>query len=87
MSEEKNQFNANTHTKTRQLILHNDNRHSFSFVKDTLVDICLHDEIQAEQCATLAHHAGKCDIKKGSFNELKHLQEELISRGLIVTLD
>ncbi len=90
MENNKNLSNPNTAKTTltlRYLTLHNDNRHTFQFVMETLVEVCSHNNIQAEQCATIAHHKGKCDIMKGPVNNLKPMQEELISRGLIVTID
>jgi ATP-dependent Clp protease adaptor protein ClpS len=73
--------------KNRMLILHNDEINSFDFVIETLVKVCKHDEIQAEQCAFITHYKGKCDVKKGSFNLLKPMKDELINKGLSVTIE
>ena len=35
----------------RDLVLHNDDVNSFDFVIETLVDVCNHNPLQAEQCA------------------------------------
>lgn len=69
------------------LILHNDDFNTFDFVIETLVDICDHDLQQAEQCAYITHYKGKCDVKKGSVSSLKPLKDELVERGLNVTID
>ena len=69
------------------LILHNDEINTFDFVIDTLVEVCKHDSTQAEQCAWITHHHGKCDVKKGNFNILKPLKDEIINRGLTVTIE
>ena len=69
------------------LILHNDDINDFDFVIDSLIDICEHDEIQAEQCATITHYNGKCDIKKGNTLLLEDMKELLQERGLSVTLE
>jgi ATP-dependent Clp protease adaptor protein ClpS len=69
------------------LTLHNDDINPFDYVIDALMDICGHDEVQAEQCAYLAHYKGKCEIKKGSAHFLKPLQEELLDWGLDVTIE
>lgn len=45
------------------LILWNDDVNSFDDIIDALVEICDHDYLQAEQCATIAHHKGKCSVK------------------------
>ena len=33
------------------LTLHNDDVHTFDYVIETLMDVCEHDMVQAEQCA------------------------------------
>jgi len=73
--------------KNRMLILHNDEVNTFDFVIDSLVDVCEHDEIQAEQCAIITHHKGKCDVKKGAFDVLKPMKDKLSSKGLNVTIE
>ena len=64
------------------IILHNDNHNTFEFVIDTLVEVCNHDYLQAEQCAHLVHYKGKCAVKKGSFEKLEPLCTQLLSAGL-----
>lgn len=71
----------------RYLILHNDNVNTFDHVIQSLIEICDHDPIQAEQCAFITHHTGKCDIRKGSYESLNPLRESLLFRGLQVTID
>ena len=73
--------------KQSSLILHNDDHNSFDFVMETLEDVCSHTMTQAEQCATIAHYKGKCEILRGELNELKPLKKELQSRGLSVTIE
>jgi ATP-dependent Clp protease adaptor protein ClpS len=69
------------------LILHNDDFNTFDDVIDILVAFCNHDLIQAEQCATLTHHMGFCEIKRGTQNELIDLQQTLSEQSLSVTID
>ena len=69
------------------LILHNDDVHTFVYVIESLIDICHHELHQAEQCAYIVHHNGKCDVKNGSFNELHLMKDKLTSRGLSVTIN
>ena len=71
----------------RFLILHNDDKNTFDFVIENLIDICNHDEIQAEQCAFITHFKGKCDVKKGDVSSLKPMKDKLISKGLSATID
>lgn len=69
------------------LILHNDDVHSFEYVIDVLVKVCNHDVHQAEQCAYITHYKGKCDVKKGGIEELAPLRYMLIEKGLQATID
>lgn len=71
----------------RFLILHNDDVNTFQFVIDSLIAVCDHNATQAEQCAYITHHKGKCDIKKGSYKVLDVMRQALLDRGLQVTID
>ena len=64
------------------LVLINDDYHSFEYVIDALIDICNHTEQQAAQCTMITHYKGKCDVKKGSFNELRPMRKALVEREL-----
>ena len=44
-------------------MLINDDINSFEHVIKSLVEVCGHDKIQAEQCAVLTHIKGGCVIK------------------------
>lgn len=69
------------------LILHNDEVNTFEYVIDILIKVCEHNNEQAEQCAYITHYKGKCDIKKGSFDYLKSYKDDLINKGLNVTIE
>jgi ATP-dependent Clp protease adaptor protein ClpS len=69
------------------LIVWNDNVNTFDWVIESLVDICDHEVMQAEQCALIIHNRGKCGVKKGSFDELRPKAEALIDRGIQATID
>lgn len=69
------------------LVLHNDDVNTFEYVIDSLVAVCGHDQIQAEQCAFITHHKGKCDVKRGEVNTLTPMCRSLSDRGLLVTID
>jgi len=69
------------------LFLYNDDFNTFDHVIECLISICKHDEIQAEQCAYIVHYTGKCDVKYGSFLELKPLKDALIEKGLSATIE
>ena len=68
------------------LVLFNDDINSYDFVIKTLIEVCNHDHIQAEQCTFIIHYKGKCDVKKGSFDILKPMKDSLIDRGLNATI-
>jgi len=69
------------------LILHNDDINTFDFVIDSLIEVCEHDEIQAEQCALITHHKGKCDVKKGDIETLEEMKDTLKNKGLIASVE
>ena len=69
------------------LIVWNDDVNTFDWVIESLVDICGHEKLQAEQCALIIHHRGKCGVKKGSFDDLRPQAEGLIDRGIQATID
>ena len=89
MKEQKqnNPFSEIENTNSSFLILHNDDKNTFDFVINLLIDICEHDEIQAEQCALITHHKGQCDIKKGEFTILSQMKNLLSEKGLSVTIN
>ena len=72
---------------TYNIILYNDDINNFDWVIDSLVDLCDHTLEQAEQCALLVHYKGKCQVKSGSYNELKPICEALLDRGLSAKLE
>lgn len=65
-----------------EIVLYNDDVNTFDHVIDTLIRVCSHDEIQAEQCALLVHYKGQCTVKTGSFDELKPQCTQLLEAGL-----
>lgn len=71
----------------KQIILYNDDFNTFDFVIETLIKICKHDTIQAEQCAFLVHYKGKCSIKKGSYEQLEPMCTALLERGLTAEIE
>ncbi len=69
------------------IILYNDDVNTFEFVTNTLIEICKHEAVQAEQCTYLVHYVGKCSVKAGSFKQLRPICEALIDRGLSATIE
>ncbi len=68
--------------KNSQLWLINDDVNTFEFVIETLIELCGHDELQAEQCAMITHLKGKCSVKKGNVKELTPIVVAMFDRGL-----
>ncbi len=70
----------------KSLILFNDDYNTFEFVIQTLVDVCGHDPMQAENCAMIAHFKGKCPVKSGTDKELGPYYTEMTNRKLTVEI-
>ncbi len=69
------------------LVVFNDDFNTFDFVIESLIKICKHDPIQAEQCTHIIHYNGKCSVKDGSYTKLRPMCEALLDRGLSATID
>lgn len=65
-----------------EIILFNDDVNTFDHVIDTLMAVCNHEPLQAEQCALLVHYTGKCAVKTGSYKELEPLCSKLLEADL-----
>lgn len=70
-----------------KVILHNDEVNTFDWVIECLIDICKHDELQAEQCALLVHYKGKAVVKVGGIEEMKNICEALCNRDLAAAVE
>ncbi len=64
------------------LMVFNDEINTFDFVIDTLMEVCGHTPEQAEQCTLLIHYKGKCSVKKGTFEELAPMRNDICRRGI-----
>lgn len=69
------------------LMLYNDDHNTFDHVIESLVEVCGHSEIQAEQVALIVHTKGKCDVKHGSFDKLQPMCKKLQGRGLSAVIE
>jgi ATP-dependent Clp protease adaptor protein ClpS len=78
--------NKKSTSEIKDLILYNDDFNTFEFVIESLVEVCGHDMVQAEQCALIAHFKGKCTVKSGPVNELKPMKDEMSNRELTVSI-
>lgn len=73
--------------KSQSIILFNDDVNTFDFVIDSLIEVCGHNPIQAEQCTYLVHYKGKCSVKSGSFEKLRPICSALLDRGLTAEIE
>ena len=69
-------------TDSKDLIIYNDDVNTFDHVIESLVKVCKHEIIQAEQCTWIIHYNGKCAVKKGSMDELTPMRRAMSERGI-----
>jgi len=72
---------------SHQIVLYNDDVNTFDFVMESLVKVCQHNLLQAEQCTYIVHYNGKCAVKMGEYTKLKPLCEALLERGLTAQIE
>lgn len=71
-----------TLVENKQIVVYNDDFNTFDFVIESLIKVCKHEKVQAEQCTFLIHFKGKCIVKKGAYKELEPMCTALLERGL-----
>lgn len=64
------------------LVVFNDDYNTFEHVIETLVDVCGHSLHQADQCTHIIHFKGKCSVKKGDFDTLAPMRNDICRRGI-----
>jgi len=69
-------------SKSKSILVYNDDVNTFDFVIESLIKVCKHNSIQAEQCTWIIHHNGKCAVKTGDYENLKPLKDALTDRGI-----
>ena len=74
-------------TDKYDLILYNDDVNTFEHVIESLVDICKHEMVQAEQCTWIIHHNGKCAVKRGSYKELEPMTQAFLDRKISAKIE
>ena len=85
--EEESQLLLEQEQNENQLVLHNDEVNTFDWVIESLIKVCNHDKLQAEQCSLIVHHQGKCAVKDGPFDDLRPMKNALLDRGLSATIE
>jgi ATP-dependent Clp protease adaptor protein ClpS len=66
----------------KNLVVFNDDHNTFDHVINTLIKVCKHDQLQAEQCTYIIHFNGKCAVKKGALPTLKPMREGIVDAGI-----
>ena len=65
-----------------ELLVFNDDVHTFDYVIDCLQKICKLTKEQAVTCTNIIHYKGLCIVKHGSLDTLKPMCVELEKKGL-----
>jgi ATP-dependent Clp protease adaptor protein ClpS len=73
--------------RENKIVLYNDEVNTFDHVINMLVAACDHTPLQAEQCSWIVHYKGKCDVKSGSYDELKPRCTMLLEAGLTAEIE
>ena len=68
--------------KNNEIVLYNDDVNTFDHVIESLIKVCEHNPIQAEQCTWIIHYNGKCQVKRGEFDDLEPMCTALLDRGI-----
>lgn len=71
----------------KDLIIYNDDYNTFEHVIESLIKVCEHKPIQAEQCTYIIHHNGKCQVKRGEYELLEPLCTALLERGITAEIE
>lgn len=67
---------------SKNLVIYNDDFNTFEHVIDSLIKVCKHEHIQAEQCTWIIHFNGKCAVKEGDMDDLLPMRRALSERGI-----
>ncbi len=68
--------------ESKDLIVFNDDVNTFDHVIDSLIKVCKHEAVQAEQCTYIVHYQGKCQVKRGDWDTLEPMCTALLDRGI-----
>ena len=71
----------------KDLIIYNDDVNTFDHVIDSLIKVCRHEMLQAEQCSIIIHNTGKCAVKRGDYTKLEPMCTALLDRGLSAVIE
>ena len=65
-----------------KIVVFNDDVNTFDHVINSLMVVCNHQPLQAEQCALIIHNNGKCEVKTGEYFKLEPMCSSLLDLGL-----
>jgi ATP-dependent Clp protease adaptor protein ClpS len=71
----------------KDLIVYNDDVNTFDHVIESLINVCDHDGIQAEQCTWIIHYKGRCGVKRGDYETLEAMCTALLERGISAEIE
>lgn len=71
----------------KAIVVYNDDVNDFLHVINCFMMYCDHGKEQAEQCALIIHHNGKCAVKGGSYDKLKPICEALLDQKLSAKIE
>ena len=69
------------------IVVYNDDVNTFDFVIESLINVCKHERLQAEQCTYIIHYNGRCTVKGGDYTKLRPICEALTDRGLSAIIE
>ncbi len=72
---------------TKSIIVYNDYINKFGHVIFCFMKYCDHTREKAEQSAWDIHTKGKCNVKEGSFDELRPIRNTLCGNGLSAEIE
>jgi len=71
----------------KAIVVYNDDVNDFLHVINCFMMYCNHEKEQAEQCALIIHHNGKCAVKGGTYDKLKPICEALLEKHLTAKIE
>ncbi|MES2799290.1 MAG: ATP-dependent Clp protease adaptor ClpS [Bacteroidota bacterium] len=74
-------------TEQKNLVVYNDDFNTFDHVINSLIKVCGHDTLQAEQCTMIIHYNGKCQVKVGTTAKLTPLCLSLLDKGITAEIE
>lgn len=65
-----------------ELLVFNDDVHTFDFVIECLQTVCLLTKEQAVNCTNIIHYKGLCVVRHGSYDAMNAMCRQLLQKGL-----